>query len=41
MRPSGEGAERERDRERIPRRLRAVIADPDVGLKLTNFKIMT
>ena len=36
----GEG-QRERDRERIPSRLCAVSMEPDVGLELTNPKIMT
>ena len=35
------GWDRERGRERIPRRLCTVIAEPDVGLKLTNCEIMT
>ena len=35
------GAERERERERIPNRLSAVSTEPDVGLKLTNREIMT
>ena len=34
-------AERERERERIPGRLHAVRAEPDVGLELTNYEIMT
>ena len=36
---SGGGAER--GRERIPSRLHAVSAEPDVGLKLTNREITT
>ena len=35
------GAERERERERIPGRLHAVSADPDTGLALRNREIMT
>ena len=38
---SGEGAEKEGERERIPSRLCAVRAKPDVGLELTNYEIMT
>ena len=37
---SGRGAEREREGERIPSRLRAVSAEPDVGLELANHEIM-
>ena len=33
--------QRERGRERIPSRLHTVTVEPDVGLKLTNRKIMT
>ena len=33
--------ERERERERIPSRLYTVSVDPNVGLKLTNYEIMT
>ena len=33
--------ERERERKRIPSRLHAVSADPDVGLNLINREIMT
>ena len=40
-RGSERGRGRERGTERIPRRLRAVSAEPDVGLKLTNREIMT
>ena len=39
-RTSGE-REREREREKIPSRLCAVSAEPDVGLELTNCEIMT
>ena len=35
------GGAREGGRERIPSRLRAVSAEPSVGLDLTNHKIMT
>ena len=38
---SGEGTERERDRERIPRRLCSVRVEPNMGLELTNLDIMT
>ena len=38
---SREGAERERGRERIPRRLHAVSREPRAGLKLMNREIMT
>ena len=38
---SGGGAERERGRERIPSRLRAVSREPDVGLDPVNCEIMT
>ena len=31
---------RERGRERMPRRFRAINTEPDVGLKLTNSDIM-
>ena len=31
----------ERGRERIPRRLRTVSAEPHTGLKLTNGEVMT
>ena len=34
-------AEGEREKERIPSRLHAVSAETDVGLKLTNWEIMT
>ena len=37
---AGEG-QRERERERIPSRLHAVSAKPEVGLKLMNREIMT
>ena len=37
----GAEAERERWRERIPSRLRAVSAEPNAGLELTNHEIMT
>ena len=37
----GGGAERKKERERIPRRLRAVSAEPDAGLKPTNCETMT
>ena len=33
--------ERERERERIPSRLCADSAEPDVGLKITNHEILT
>ena len=36
----GRGRERERGRERIPSRLSAVRAEPDVGLEPTNREIM-
>ena len=36
----GEG-QRKRERERIPRRLRAVSAKPDTGLELTSLDITT
>ena len=36
----GEG-QKERERERIPSRLYAVSAKPNVGLELTNREIMT
>ena len=32
---------KERERERVPSRLCTVIAEPDVGLDLANYKIMT
>ena len=35
------GAERERERERIPSRLCAASTEPDVGLELTNREPMT
>ena len=35
------GAERERERERIPSRLSTVSTEPDVGLEPTNHEIMT
>ena len=35
------GAERERERERVPSRLHAVSTEPDMGLDPTNPKIMT
>ena len=35
------GAERKGERERIPTRLLAVSAEPDVGLILRNHEIMT
>ena len=35
------GRDRERGRERIPSRLCAVSAEPDVGLKLANREITT
>ena len=40
---SRRGAERERERkrERIPSRLHAVSAEPNTGLELTNWEIMT
>ena len=38
---SGDGAERERGRARIPSRLRAVSTEPDAGLDLTDREIMT
>ena len=37
----GRGRERERGRERIPSRLRAVHAEPDMALDLPNCEIMT
>ena len=36
-----QGRGRERGRERIPSKLHAVSAEPDVGLDLTNCEIMT
>ena len=33
--------ERQREREKIPSRLHATSAEPNVGLKLTNCQIMT
>ena len=36
-----QGRGRERGRARIPSRLHAVSAEPNVGLELTNCKIMT
>lgn len=38
---SGGGAERERGRERISRRLHIVSTEPDVGLNLMNHEVMT
>ena len=35
------GAERERDRERIPSRLRTDVKEPDTRLDLMNHEIMT
>ena len=35
------GAEREGEREKIPSRLRAVSAEPDMGLEPMNREIMT
>ena len=35
------GAEREREKERIPSGLRTVSIEPNVGLKLMNCEIMT
>ena len=40
-RASREGAERERERERIPNRLCTVSAEPDAGLKPMKWEIMT
>ena len=40
FRSVGEG-QRERERERIPSRLRTVSAEPDAGLELTNREIVT
>ena len=37
----GAERERERERERIPSRLHAISAEPNVGLKLMNREIMT
>ena len=37
---AGEG-KRERERERIPSRLLIVSTEPDAGLHLTNYEIMT
>ena len=34
-------SQRERERERIPSRLRGVSTEPKVGLDLTNYEIMT
>ena len=36
-----QGRGRERGRQRIPRRLRAVITEPDAGLALTDREIIT
>ena len=36
-----QGRDRQRERKRIPGRLCAVSAEPDVGLDLTNREIMT
>ena len=41
MQVCGVGAERERERERIPSRLCTVGEEPDVGLKLTEREITT
>ena len=40
---ASQGTERERERwrERIPSRTRAVSTEPDMGLELTNCEIMT
>ena len=35
------GAEREREKERIPSRLHTTSTEPDVGLKLTDCEIVT
>ena len=40
-RENGEGAERERERERIPSRLPVVSTEPDTGLDAMNHEIMT
>ena len=37
----GGGPEREEERERMPSRLYIVSVEPDMGLKLTNYEIMT
>ena len=37
----GRGREREREGERIPSRLHAVSAEPNVGLELRNHAMMT
>ena len=37
----GKGRERGRERERIPRRLRAASTEPDTGPEITNCEIMT
>ena len=36
-----QGRDRERRRQRIPSRLLAVSGEPNAGLKLTNYEIMT
>ena len=36
-----QGRSRERERERIPSRLRAGSTEPEVGLEVTNREIMT
>ena len=36
-----EEGQRERERDRIPSRLRAVSAEPETGLELKNHEIMT
>ena len=41
MHKRGRGRERERGKERIPRRLHAVGSEPDVGLDPTNREIVT
>ena len=40
-REHGQGKGREKGRERIPSRLRAASAEPEVGLKLTNHEMVT
>ena len=35
------GRDRERGRERMPSRFHAISTEPDVGLELTNWEIMT
>ena len=41
MREKAQGVGAERGREWIPSRLHAVSAEPDMGLELMNYEIMT